>query len=107
MWLARLILWCAGGRDRRVERVSWYITQPLAFFVIGTCRLHRILRGLKQDCTGKNGNKDFWTELQKLGRHMSLISSTEAKRVGTKSDVSESAAEAVSVFFSCQFLDVH
>ncbi|KAF8547086.1 SPOC domain-like protein [Imleria badia] len=55
-----------------------------------------ILRGLKQDCMGKNGNKDFWTELQKLGRPMSLISSTDAKHVGTISDVSESAAEVHS-----------
>lgn len=46
---------------------------------------------------GKNGHKDFWRELQALGRPMSLISSTEAKRVGGISDVSESNAEKVSV----------
>ncbi|KAF8139796.1 SPOC domain-like protein [Boletus edulis] len=54
---------------------------------------NRILRGLKADCVGKDGNKDFWTTLQKMGRQMSLISSTEARRVGTISDVSESTAE--------------
>lgn len=63
----------------------------------------RILKGLKKDCAGMNGNKDFWVELQKLGRHMSLISSTEAKRVGGISDVSESAADSVSVLFWLNF----
>ena len=59
-------------------------------------RLYRLLRGLKKDCLGEHGNKDFWAELQKLGRDMSLISAQEAKRVGAISDVSEAAAEKVS-----------
>ncbi|KAH0838704.1 hypothetical protein J3R83DRAFT_7032 [Lanmaoa asiatica] len=52
-----------------------------------------ILKGLKEDCAGENGNKDFWAALKKLGRHMSLISLTEAKSVGGISDISESAAD--------------
>ncbi|KAG9310306.1 SPOC domain-like protein [Chiua virens] len=51
---------------------------------------NELLKGLKQDCNGKNGNKDFWADLQKLGRGMSLISSSEANQVGGISDVSES-----------------
>lgn len=55
---------------------------------------YRIIEGLKQDCMRENGNKDFWTEVQKLGlgRSMNL---TEAKRLGYM-DVSDSAAESVS-----------
>ncbi|KAG8220208.1 SPOC domain-like protein [Butyriboletus roseoflavus] len=52
-----------------------------------------ILKGLKEDCAGKNGNKDFWAELRKLGRDMSLISTTEARRFGGISAISESAVD--------------
>lgn len=86
-----------------MERVSWNVTYQHWPFS-ETCRSRRILRGLKEDCTGMNGNKDFWTELQKLGRRMSLISSTDAQRVGGISDVSESDAEVVSVRFFGQYL---
>jgi hypothetical protein len=60
-----------------MERVSWNITYH------ETCRSRRILRGLKEDYTGKNWNKDCWIELQKSwGATCGLISSTDAKRVG-------------------------
>lgn len=71
----------------------------LAFFFSETCRSRRILKGLKEDCAGENGNKDFWAEMQKLGRPMSLISSTEAKSVGGISNVSEPAADVVGALF--------
>ncbi|KAF9242344.1 SPOC domain-like protein [Melanogaster broomeanus] len=52
-----------------------------------------ILTGLKEDCMTENGNREFWAELQKLGRKISLISSREAQELGGISDVSESNAE--------------
>ncbi|KAF8845541.1 ku80-like protein [Paxillus ammoniavirescens] len=51
-----------------------------------------ILKKLKEDCMAENGNREFWTELQKLGRKISLISSLEAQKLGGMSDVSEAAA---------------
>lgn len=74
---------------------------PISLALLRTDRIasRRILRGLKKDCLVENGNKDFWAELQHLGRDMSLISSSEAKRVGGTSDVSDSAAELVSALF--------
>lgn len=85
-----------------MERVSWiFYYQQWSFSE--TCRSRRILSGLKEDCTREYGNKNFWTELQKLGRQMSLISSTEAKRVGGISAVSESAADVVSTFLNSFF----
>ncbi|KAF9229802.1 ku80-like protein [Gyrodon lividus] len=53
-----------------------------------------ILTGLKEDCMAENGNREFWTELQKLGRKISLISSPEAQKLGGMSDISESVAGA-------------
>ncbi|KIK99226.1 hypothetical protein PAXRUDRAFT_822994 [Paxillus rubicundulus Ve08.2h10] len=53
-----------------------------------------ILQSLKKDCAAENGNKEFWTELQKLGRKISLISLNEAQKLGGMSDVSEAAAAA-------------
>ncbi|KAG6333279.1 hypothetical protein ID866_5813 [Astraeus odoratus] len=53
-----------------------------------------ILKGLKEDCLSEMGNKAFWSEVKKLGRDISLISSSEALKVGGVSRVSESAAEA-------------
>lgn len=59
----------------------------------------RILKGLKADCLEEMGNKAFWSELKKLGRSISLISSSEAEKLGATSNVSESAAEAVKFLF--------
>ncbi|KAI6153115.1 SPOC domain-like protein [Pisolithus tinctorius] len=53
-----------------------------------------ILKGLRNDCSAETGNKAFWSELKKLGRSISLISSSEAEELGGISQVSESAAEA-------------
>ncbi|KAI6022554.1 SPOC domain-like protein [Pisolithus marmoratus] len=53
-----------------------------------------ILRGLKRDCFSETGNKAFWSELKKLGRSISLISSSEAEEIGGISLVTESTAEA-------------
>ncbi|KAF8559297.1 hypothetical protein OG21DRAFT_721324 [Imleria badia] len=65
-------------------------TLPALLLIHWICQSCRILRGLKQDCMGMNGNKDFGTELQKLGCHMNLISSTEAKCIGAIFNISES-----------------
>ncbi|KAL4064741.1 SPOC like C-terminal domain-containing protein [Scleroderma yunnanense] len=53
-----------------------------------------ILKGLKADCLAEMGNKAFWSELKKIGRSISLISSSEAEKLGGISHVSESAAKA-------------
>ncbi|KAF8510958.1 hypothetical protein JB92DRAFT_2936738 [Gautieria morchelliformis] len=37
-------------------------------------------------------NQEFWAEIQRIGRPMSLISSKEAKKLGGKSDVTEGTA---------------
>ncbi|KAI5986333.1 SPOC like C-terminal domain-containing protein [Pisolithus albus] len=54
-----------------------------------------ILKGLKSDCSSETGNKAFWSEVKKLGRSISLISSSEAEEVGAISLVPDSVAEAV------------
>ncbi|KAG0703074.1 SPOC like C-terminal domain-containing protein [Suillus ampliporus] len=54
------------------------------------------LRDLKESCLEESGNPEFWQEVQKLGRSISLISQPEAKKLGGRSEFSESASEAVS-----------
>ena len=50
---------------------------------------------LKESCLQEPGNPEFWEEVQKLGRSISLISGPEAKKLGGSSEFSESASEAV------------
>ncbi|KAF8523097.1 SPOC domain-like protein [Hysterangium stoloniferum] len=51
------------------------------------------IRDLKEACLNHTpDNKEFWGEIQKIGRPMSLISSKEAKKFGGKSDVTEGTA---------------
>ncbi|KZT08940.1 SPOC domain-like protein [Laetiporus sulphureus 93-53] len=51
------------------------------------------LKDLQQSCRDdKPGNEEFWTSVQGLGRDISLISNTEAGKLGGKSDISESEA---------------
>ncbi|CCL99640.1 uncharacterized protein FIBRA_01660 [Fibroporia radiculosa] len=48
------------------------------------------LRDLRDACVNEQpGNKEFWTQVQELGRDISLISQPEAAKLGGKSDVSE------------------
>ncbi|KAG1825465.1 SPOC like C-terminal domain-containing protein [Suillus subaureus] len=54
------------------------------------------LKDLKESCLKEAGNSEFWQEVQKLGRNLSLISEPEAKKLGGHSEFSESASEAVS-----------
>ncbi|KAG1761756.1 SPOC like C-terminal domain-containing protein [Suillus occidentalis] len=54
------------------------------------------LRDMKESCLKEAGNSEFWQEVQKLGRSLSLISEPEAKKLGGHSEFSESASEAVS-----------
>ncbi|KAG1777312.1 SPOC like C-terminal domain-containing protein [Suillus placidus] len=54
------------------------------------------LRDLKESCLKGAGNPEFWQEVQKLGRSISLISEPEAKKLGGHSEFSESASEEVS-----------
>ncbi|KAG1738615.1 SPOC domain-like protein [Suillus paluster] len=55
------------------------------------------LRDLKESCLEEAGNSEFWQEVQKLGRSISLISQPEAKKLGGHSEFSESASEAFIV----------
>jgi ATP-dependent DNA helicase 2 subunit 2 len=43
------------------------------------------------------GNKEFWSELGKIGREISLISNKEAKQHGGTASVSEGKADSVSL----------
>jgi ATP-dependent DNA helicase 2 subunit 2 len=52
------------------------------------------LRDLKESCLKEAGNSEFWQEVQKLGRSLSLISEPEARKLGGRSEFSESASEA-------------
>ncbi|KAG2160210.1 SPOC domain-like protein [Suillus bovinus] len=52
------------------------------------------LRNLKGSCLKEAGNSEFWQEVQKLGRSLSLISEPEAMKLGGQSEFSESASEA-------------
>lgn len=54
------------------------------------------LKDLKESCLREAGNSEFWQEVQKLGRSLSLISEPEARKLGGHSQFSESASEAVS-----------
>ncbi|KAH7908209.1 SPOC like C-terminal domain-containing protein [Hygrophoropsis aurantiaca] len=57
------------------------------------------LRDLKKSCSNDPGNPEFWSEIQKLGRSISLISTPEAAKLGGESDVPENAAEVVSLAY--------
>lgn len=54
------------------------------------------LRDLKRACLSDPGNSQFWEALRSKGSKMGLIGSSEAKRLGGTSDVSDAEAEVVS-----------
>ncbi|KAJ7102505.1 SPOC domain-like protein [Mycena belliarum] len=51
------------------------------------------LEDLRDKCASEPGNRQFWTQVQKAGRKMSLISDKEAEENGGTSAISESKAE--------------
>ncbi|KAG2345381.1 SPOC domain-like protein [Suillus weaverae] len=51
------------------------------------------LRDVKESCLKEAGNPEFWQEVQKIGRSISLISDPEAKKLGGHSEFSEPASE--------------
>ncbi|KAJ7674432.1 SPOC like C-terminal domain-containing protein [Mycena rosella] len=51
------------------------------------------LQDLREKCVSEPGNRQFWAQVQKAGRTMSLISDTEAEEQGGTSAISESNAE--------------
>lgn len=58
--------------------------------------LFRFLPDLKKSCLhGQPGNPEFWSIFSKEGRNMSLISTSEAERLGGKSNISEDVATEV------------
>lgn len=62
-------------------------------------RMHRFLKDLRDKCASSEpGNPQFWAEVQKAGRKLSLISDKEAEENGGTSAISESKAEKVRLF---------
>ncbi|EGN94086.1 hypothetical protein SERLA73DRAFT_114994 [Serpula lacrymans var. lacrymans S7.3] len=57
---------------------------------------NEFLQDLKKSCISYPGNQEFWTQVQKLGRDISLISTSEANKLGGISTVSDTAATEVS-----------
>ena len=58
---------------------------------------NRFLRDLRRVCIEKRpGNKSFWSRVTEIGREVSLISTSEAKKQGGKSSVSDTQADEVS-----------
>ncbi|KAF8640795.1 hypothetical protein AX17_000444 [Amanita inopinata Kibby_2008] len=53
------------------------------------------MKDLKRKCLGQPGNAEFWQEVKKAGRRLSLISDTEADEYGGTSPVSEKEAKLV------------
>lgn len=58
------------------------------------------MKDLHDKCASEPGNRQFWAQVQKAGRKMSLISDEEADKHGGTSAISESKAEKVRVTFS-------
>jgi hypothetical protein len=56
---------------------------------------NRFMQDLHDKCASEPGNLQFWTQVQKAGRKMSLISDKEAEEHGGTSPISESKAEKV------------
>jgi hypothetical protein len=50
---------------------------------------------------------EFWSQVKDVGRSLSLISQTEAKKYGGMSDVSDKQAEAVRRDLCCSLLRLH
>ncbi|KAF8807166.1 SPOC domain-like protein [Phlegmacium glaucopus] len=51
------------------------------------------LRNLKEKCLTKPGNPEFWSDVKKIGRDLSLISRVEAKTQGGLSSVADDEVE--------------
>ncbi|KAJ6569542.1 SPOC like C-terminal domain-containing protein [Mycena capillaripes] len=51
------------------------------------------MKDLREKCASEPGNRQFWAQVQKAGRQMSLISDKEAEEHGGTSSISESKAE--------------
>ena len=59
------------------------------------------LTDLKNACLeGKPGNQEFWERVTDLGRDISLVSKSEAARLGGKSNITEAQATEVSEVWS-------
>jgi hypothetical protein len=54
---------------------------------------------LKQKCLSKPGNLQLWLQVKEQGRSISLISGTEAAKLGGKSAISEQESEEVRQLF--------
>lgn len=54
---------------------------------------NQFVRDLKDDCHGEPGNTQFWGEVSQQGRGLSLISESEAEKLGGQSDVSDTVAD--------------
>lgn len=61
------------------------------------------LRNFKGKCLSKPGNPEFWSQVKKVGRDLSLISKGDAKKQGGLSSIADDEAEEVRSF--CEALN--
>ena len=54
-----------------------------------------IIQELASACTSDPGNPEFWNEVRRMGKALSLIGQSEAKKHGGLSDISDDLAEKV------------
>jgi hypothetical protein len=81
-----------------MEPVSDFSVVSLCLLMSGVSS-SSFLQDLRQTCLSDPGNKEFWSQVQKQGREMSLISKPEAAKNGGISTIPESDAEEVSSNF--------
>ena len=63
----------------------------------------RFMEDLKDKCTKKKGNPEFWEKVKEVGREISMISDEEAKRHGGTSQYTEDQAVQVRLSHSLNF----
>lgn len=56
------------------------------------------LRNLKEKCLSKPGNPEFWSDVKRVGRDLSLISKGETKEQGGLLSIADDEAEEVRSF---------
>ena len=80
-----------------------YVVSFLVVFLIRLYVFSSFLRNLKEKCLSKPGNPEFWSDVKKVGRDLSLISKGEAKKQGGLSSIVDNEAEEVRSF--CEVSD--
>ena len=71
---------------------------PLVCLIKSLYEFSSFLRNLKEKCSSKLGNPEFWSDVKKVGRDLSLISKGETKKQGGLSSIGDDEAEEVRSF---------